>query len=273
MKKRKPNIFKTILTEVLFWIITASLFILYTIKWLLWDLISLFIIGNILHYIFKFYKQIIIVIIIIVIISIFNNKTYNDSLMYQQQNIQLQEMQQQIQDIQNEINTNKEQIEDIQTNLNEYKEQLTQTQNETQEEIDKINNKVKNVSSRSSNSLTESYTQDSVETVETVDNSVDNLQEDAEYITFNVSAYCGCKQCSEGWGTQTASGATPVQGVTIAAGPQYPFGTKIHLEGLGTYIVQDRGGAIKGNKIDIYFNSHSKCNNFGRQYIKGYIVK
>jgi 3D (Asp-Asp-Asp) domain-containing protein len=43
-----------------------------------------------------------------------------------------------------------------------------------------------------------------------------------------------------------------------------PFGTKVIIDG-NTYIVQDRGGAIKGNRIDLYFDSHQEALNFGRQ--------
>ena len=44
----------------------------------------------------------------------------------------------------------------------------------------------------------------------------------------------------------------------------FPFGTKIVIDG-HTYTVQDRGGAINGNRIDIYFDSHQAALNFGRQ--------
>ena len=44
-----------------------------------------------------------------------------------------------------------------------------------------------------------------------------------------------------------------------------PFGTKIYIDGVGERIVQDRGGAIKGNRIDLYFDSHQEALNFGRQ--------
>ena len=48
---------------------------------------------------------------------------------------------------------------------------------------------------------------------------------------------------------------------------KYPFGTKVEIKGMGTYIVQDRGGAINGNRIDIYFDSHSEALNFGRRTV------
>lgn len=55
----------------------------------------------------------------------------------------------------------------------------------------------------------------------------------------------------------TASGAEAVQGVTIAADWSiYPPGTVLFVEGLGEMVVQDRGGAIQGQKIDVYFESH-----------------
>jgi 3D (Asp-Asp-Asp) domain-containing protein len=52
-----------------------------------------------------------------------------------------------------------------------------------------------------------------------------------------------------------------------------PFGTKIYIDGVGERIVQDRGGAIKGNRIDLYFENHQEANNFGRQKRKVTILK
>ena len=37
-------------------------------------------------------------------------------------------------------------------------------------------------------------------------------------------------------------------------------------------IVQDRGGAIQGQKIDVYFESHDDALQFGRQNVRFYIV-
>lgn len=47
-----------------------------------------------------------------------------------------------------------------------------------------------------------------------------------------------------------------------------PLGTKITVEGYGTYIAADTGGAIKGNKIDIHFTTVQQAINFGRRNIK-----
>ena len=63
----------------------------------------------------------------------------------------------------------------------------------------------------------------------------------------------------------TASSVKAVEGVTAAMDKSIPFGTKIYIEGVGERIVQDRGGAIKGNRIDLYFDDHQSALNFGRQ--------
>ena len=95
---------------------------------------------------------------------------------------------------------------------------------------------------------------------------------DKKWIEFNCSAYCTCTTCTGGGGT-TASGTAPQANWTIAASRNYPFGTLIYIEGYGTYCVEDRGGAITNNKLDLYFATHQEACNFGRQYLKGYVVR
>lgn len=70
----------------------------------------------------------------------------------------------------------------------------------------------------------------------------------------------------------TSSGTQARHGV-IAAGRMYPFGTKIYLEGLGTFVVEDRGGAIKNDSIDIWTDDLNYAYKFGRRKMKGWIVK
>lgn len=91
---------------------------------------------------------------------------------------------------------------------------------------------------------------------------------------FVITYYCPCTSCSEGWGRQTSSGVQAVEGVTVAADTNVlPFGTKIYIEGVGTRVVQDRGGAIRGNRIDVYVSSHSQCNANGKHQAAVYVVK
>ena len=83
-------------------------------------------------------------------------------------------------------------------------------------------------------------------------------------ITMVVTAYCPCRKCCGKTDGITASGVKAKQGVTVAADTRFPFGTKLEIDGK-IYTVQDRGGAIKGNRIDLYFESHQSALNFGRQ--------
>ncbi|RXZ79316.1 DUF348 domain-containing protein [Paenibacillaceae bacterium] len=69
----------------------------------------------------------------------------------------------------------------------------------------------------------------------------------------------------------TASGAKVKEGHTIAVDPKViPLGWWVYIEGIGLRRAEDTGGAIKGNKIDVYFESESYAKKFGRK--KGYTV-
>ena len=82
---------------------------------------------------------------------------------------------------------------------------------------------------------------------------------------YTITAYCHCAKCCGKSDGITASGEKAVEGITVAMDKSIPFGTKIYIDGIGERIVQDRGGAIKGNRIDLYFDSHQEALNFGRQ--------
>lgn len=90
-------------------------------------------------------------------------------------------------------------------------------------------------------------------------------KEDGRTLTVRATAYCPCEECSEGYGTMTATGVTAKAGRTIAVDPKViPYGTEVVIDG-HTYIAEDTGGFIKGNRIDIYFDSHSDALDFGVQ--------
>lgn len=93
---------------------------------------------------------------------------------------------------------------------------------------------------------------------------------------FTLTAYCPCTICCGQWSNPsnptTASGTTATAGRTIAADTsRFPFGTQLVINGQ-IYTVEDVGGAIQGNKIDIYFNTHQEAINFGRQSAQVYRV-
>lgn len=98
-------------------------------------------------------------------------------------------------------------------------------------------------------------------------NSSETRSSNSDYIAFTATGYCPCSKCCGKSTGITASGAKAQAGVTVAMPSSYAFGTKVEIKGMGTYTVQDRGGAINGNKIDIFFNTHQEALNFGRRTV------
>jgi 3D (Asp-Asp-Asp) domain-containing protein len=88
----------------------------------------------------------------------------------------------------------------------------------------------------------------------------------------NASAYTSAAdECGKSDGI-TASGLMVQEKRTLACPPQYPFGTKLKIEGFGTYTCEDRGGVIKGNKFDIYVETKSEAFAFGRRNLEAEVI-
>ncbi len=84
---------------------------------------------------------------------------------------------------------------------------------------------------------------------------------------YKVTAYCACMQCCGKTNGITASGTHATANRTIAAPKTFAFGTKVVINGV-TYTVEDRGGAIQGNRIDIYMDTHSEALQWGVRYLE-----
>jgi 3D (Asp-Asp-Asp) domain-containing protein len=92
-----------------------------------------------------------------------------------------------------------------------------------------------------------------------------------EYIgTYLTTGYCACAQrCGKSNGI-TASGSIATANHTIAADTSVlPFGTQVVINGK-VYTVEDRGSAIRGGRIDIYFSTHQEALNYGKRYVTVY---
>ena len=89
---------------------------------------------------------------------------------------------------------------------------------------------------------------------------------------FKVTAYCSCAKCCGKKTGRTASGTQASAGHTVAASGQFAFGTKLIINGK-EYTVEDRGGAIQGNRIDIYMNSHAEALAWGVRYLPVTVVE
>ncbi len=76
-----------------------------------------------------------------------------------------------------------------------------------------------------------------------------------------------------GAGLYTARGNVVHRGI-IAVDPHFiPLGTRVYIPGYGEAVADDTGGAIKGNRIDIAFDTYDEAMYFGRQYIEIFILE
>ena len=83
---------------------------------------------------------------------------------------------------------------------------------------------------------------------------------------YKITAYCPCAKCCGKATGRTAMGTRATAGRTVAASAKFAFGTKLNING-HVYTVEDRGGAINGNKIDIFVNSHAEALAWGVRYL------
>ncbi|WP_026825971.1 MULTISPECIES: 3D domain-containing protein [Exiguobacterium] len=87
-------------------------------------------------------------------------------------------------------------------------------------------------------------------------------------MTVEATAYTPyCAGCSGITATGIDVRSNPNQKVIAVDPSVIPLGSKVWVEGYGTAIAGDTGGAIKGNKIDILMPTQEQALNFGRKSI------
>ncbi len=107
---------------------------------------------------------------------------------------------------------------------------------------------------------------------------------DPSSLNMVVTGYCSCGKCCE-WGRNwllrpiyksgpnkgkvkqvgiTSSGKATRNGTIAADLSLYPYGTIMYVPGYGYGVVEDTGKDIKGQHIDLYFNTHREALNWGR---------
>lgn len=87
---------------------------------------------------------------------------------------------------------------------------------------------------------------------------------------YTVTSYCPCKICcgKYGWGYTTASGHRIQTGDKFVAAPRHiAYGTQLIVPGYSSKPVKvlDRGGAIKGNRLDVYYPTHKQALQWGKR--------
>ena len=100
-----------------------------------------------------------------------------------------------------------------------------------------------------------------------IEDSISEVRKDSATLTgatllgeYEITHYCPCSACCGKWADGiTATGTTAKPNHTIAVDPEViPYGTEVIIDGI-IYIAEDCGGAIKGNRIDIFTESHSEA--------------
>lgn len=98
------------------------------------------------------------------------------------------------------------------------------------------------------------------ETEETATIALNDLGE------FKITGYCPCEECCGKSDGITSTGTEATAGRTVAVDPDViPYGTEVVI-GDEVYIAEDCGSAIKGNKIDIFYDSHEEALAAGVRY-------
>ncbi|WP_213974861.1 3D domain-containing protein, partial [Tepidanaerobacter acetatoxydans] len=65
----------------------------------------------------------------------------------------------------------------------------------------------------------------------------------------------------------------PRVGVAAVDPKVIPLGTRVYVDGYGFARAEDTGGAIKGDKIDLFFNTSEETKRFGRRWVTVYVLK
>ena len=100
-----------------------------------------------------------------------------------------------------------------------------------------------------------------------VNQPIEEIEPTVNYTEMQViaTAYCPCVKCCGKSDGITATGVKAKANHTIAADPNIlPYGTEI-LCGMGEFVVEDCGGAIKGNRVYFFFDTHEEALKFGIQ--------
>ncbi|MCL1700604.1 3D domain-containing protein [Lysinibacillus sp. Bpr_S20] len=88
-------------------------------------------------------------------------------------------------------------------------------------------------------------------------------------LIVEASAYtASCEGCSGITATGINLKTNPNAKVISVDPTVIPLGSKVYVEGYGEAIAGDTGGAIKGNRIDVFFPSQQDAINFGVKQLK-----
>ena len=90
---------------------------------------------------------------------------------------------------------------------------------------------------------------------------------------YRVTGYCPCVRCCGKRDGITEDGTyAPACPERIVAAPRgFPFGTRLWIEGVGPVTVHDRGGAIRGRRMDLFFATDDEAVHWGARKLSVFL--
>ena len=95
---------------------------------------------------------------------------------------------------------------------------------------------------------------------------VKEIEKETEWFYFVATGY-SANDPLQGTNNITATGKEIKEGMIAVDRKIIPLGTQIEIKDVGVFVAEDTGGKIKGNRIDIYFETKEEAKEFGRQVI------
>lgn len=102
--------------------------------------------------------------------------------------------------------------------------------------------------------------------------TITSVSRGGERLNFNEVRYMQASAYTY-TGYRTATGRNPEVGMVATDPGVIPMGTRLYIEGYGYAHAADTGGAIKGDKIDLFMEEYSQCIGWGRRTVKVYILQ
>lgn len=94
-----------------------------------------------------------------------------------------------------------------------------------------------------------------------------------QVVDMTATAYAPGSEDNGKWGDLTYMGGTVKKGVVAVDPKVIPMGSRVWVEGYGEAVAEDQGSAIKGNRIDLAFNTRPEALDYGIQKVKVYVLK
>jgi len=160
----------------------------------------------------------------------------------------------------------------LQATISDVESRDSSVSNEAEIKTESEPQKVEKVQTKPDNA-TNQQTDDSETNSESNTESNTEQPEEWESIEMRVTAYCPCPKCCGQYSDGvTACGYKIRPGDTfVAADRRYSFGTEMLIPGYSNgraVKVLDRGGAIKGNRLDVFFATHQEALEWGVKYLE-----